>query len=178
MNRKTKNMIYSALFAALCCIGTLVFQIPVPATQGIVHPGDAFVILSGVVLGPIYGFMAAGIGSALANLLAGHLIWAPATFVIKGSLALVSGFIYIWCMKHGKSRYLALTLAGIANMVIVAVGYFLYGGAVVVGFPAAATGIPMDLLQGFVGLILSQALYPILHKIPEIRDYMKSAVSQ
>lgn len=172
MNNTNKKVIYAALFAALCCIGTMVIQIPVPATQGIVHLGDAFVILSGVVLGPFYGFLAAGIGSALANLLAGHVIWAPATLLIKGGLALVSGLIWIWCKKHHKSRYIALTLAGVANMIMVALGYFLYGGAIVVGFPAAATGIPMDLLQGLAGLVLAQALFPILGAIPEIREFM------
>ena len=83
---KSKRMVYAALFTALCCVATLSIQIPIPGTTGFIHPGDAFVILSGVFLGPVFGGLAAGIGSALANLLGGHLIYIPATFFIKGGI--------------------------------------------------------------------------------------------
>lgn len=60
----------TALFAALACVATMSIRIPTPGTGGYIHPGDAIVILSGVVLGPGYGFLAAGIGSALSDLIA------------------------------------------------------------------------------------------------------------
>ena len=44
---QTKKLVYTALFTALCCVGTMVIQIPTPATHGYIHLGDAFVILSG-----------------------------------------------------------------------------------------------------------------------------------
>ena len=43
-------------------------RIPTPGTGGYIHPGDAIVILSGVILGPAYGFLAAGIGSCMSVL--------------------------------------------------------------------------------------------------------------
>ena len=52
---QTKKLVYTALFTALCCVGTMVIQIPTPATHGYIHLGDAFVILSGVILGKKYG---------------------------------------------------------------------------------------------------------------------------
>ena len=54
----------TALFMALCCVATMVIQIPSP-TQGYVNLGDCVVLLSGWLLGPWYGIAAAGIGSAL-----------------------------------------------------------------------------------------------------------------
>lgn len=40
----------TALFAALACVATMSIRIPTPGTGGYIHPGDAIVILSGVVL--------------------------------------------------------------------------------------------------------------------------------
>ena len=59
MKNQTKKIILAALFAALTCAATMSIQIPTPGTGGYIHPGDAIVILSGVILGPAYGFLAA-----------------------------------------------------------------------------------------------------------------------
>ena len=64
MNNNLKKLILAALFAALSCVATMSIRIPTPGTGGYIHPGDAIVILSGVILGPIWGFLAGGIGSA------------------------------------------------------------------------------------------------------------------
>ncbi len=44
---------------------TMFPQIPTPATNGYVHLGDSLVLVSAWALGPVYGPLAAGIGSAL-----------------------------------------------------------------------------------------------------------------
>ena len=73
MNSKStvtlKKLVMAALFAALACVATMSIKIPTPGTSGYIHPGDAIVILAGVVLGPAWGFLAGGIGSAMADLL-------------------------------------------------------------------------------------------------------------
>ena len=84
MNTSLKKIVMAALFAALACAATMSIRIPTPGTGGYIHPGDAIVILSGVVLGPVWGLLAGGIGSALADLLGGYLTYVPITFVIKG----------------------------------------------------------------------------------------------
>ena len=50
----------TALFAALACVATMSIRIPTPGTGGYIHPGDAIVILSGIILGPVYGMLAGG----------------------------------------------------------------------------------------------------------------------
>ncbi len=166
MNTNLKRLVTSALFAALACAATLSVRIPTPGTGGYIHPGDAIVILSGIVLGPVWGMLAGGIGSALADLLGGYFIYVPVTFVIKGLVALVSGLIYQKIGRTRKSRYAAVFISGIADTVFVAGGYFLcesmmYGSA-------AAASIPTNLIQGASGLILSLILYPVLIAIPDI----------
>ena len=158
----------TALFAALACVATMSIRIPTPGTGGYIHPGDAIVILSGVVLGPGYGLLAAGIGSALSDLIGGYFVYVPITFVIKGLVALVSGLIYQKMSHSGKNRYLAVILGGVTDIVFVAGGYFiceffLYGNG-------AAASIPANIIQGIGGLVISAVLYPVLIAIPDVRQ--------
>ena len=104
MKDNLKKHVITALFAALTFAATMAIRIPTPGTSGYIHPGDALVILSGVILGPSYGFLAAGIGSALADLLGGYFIYVPITFVIKGLIALLSGLIYQKAGREAKFR--------------------------------------------------------------------------
>ena len=64
----------TALFAALACVATMSIRIPTPGTGGYIHPGDAIVILAGIILGPVYGMLAGGIGSALSDLIGGYFV--------------------------------------------------------------------------------------------------------
>ena len=88
-----KRIAFSSLFAALCCIGTVVVQIPAPQ-NGFFNVGDVFVLLSGWFLGPLYGSLAAAIGSALADVIVGFPLYAPATFLIKGLDAAVAYLVW------------------------------------------------------------------------------------
>ena len=124
MNNNLKKLILAALFAALSCVATMSIRIPTPGTGGYIHPGDAIVILSGIILGPVWGFLAGGIGSALSDLIGGYFIYVPITFVIKGLVALAAGLLYQKVGKNQKSRYIAVILGGVADIILVAGGYF------------------------------------------------------
>lgn len=168
MNNNLKKLILAALFAALSCVATMSIRIPTPGTGGYIHPGDAIVILSGVILGPVWGFLAGGIGSALSDLIGGYFIYVPITFVIKGLVALAAGLLYQKIGKNQKSRYIAVILGGVADIILVAGGYFvcesfIYGAG-------AAASIPANIIQGIGGLVISCILYPILISIPNVRQ--------
>lgn len=168
MNSRLKKIVTSALFAALACVATMAIRIPTPGTSGYIHPGDAVVILSGVILGPGWGLLAAGIGSAMADLLGGYFIYVPITFVIKGAVAFAAGTVYRKIGNTEKSRYAAVILGGVCDIVLVAAGYFicevmLYGAA------AAAASVPANIVQGIGGLVMGVVLYPILLTVPDIR---------
>ena len=168
MNNNLKKLILAALFAALSCVATMSIRIPTPGTSGYIHPGDAIVILSGIILGPVWGFLAGGIGSALSDLIGGYFIYVPITFVIKGLVALAAGLLYQKVGKNQKSRYIAVILGGVADIILVAGGYFvceffIYGAG-------AAASIPANIIQGVGGLVISCILYPILISIPNVRQ--------
>lgn len=169
MNTKLKKIIMAALFAALACVATMSIRIPTPGTGGYIHPGDAVVILSGIILGPVYGFLAGGIGSAMADLIGGYFIYVPITFVIKGLVALVAGVLYQKVSRSKQTRYLGVILGGITDIVFVAGGYFLCE-SVLYGVAGAAASVPANIIQGVSGLIISFVLYPVLLAIPDVRQ--------
>ena len=168
MNSNLKKLLMTALFAALACVATMSIRIPTPGTNGYIHPGDAVVILSGIILGPVWGMLAGGIGSALADLIGGYFIYVPITLVIKGLIALIAGVIYQRIGKTSKSRYTAVILGGVTDIILVAGGYFLCE-SFMYGISGAAASIPANIIQGVGGLIIACILYPALISIPDIR---------
>lgn len=171
MKNNTKKLVLGALFAALTCVATMIIKIPTPGANGYIHPGDVLVILSGIMLGPVHGFFAAGIGSALADLLSGYSIYAPITFVIKGMVALCGAYAYRSLIR--RSRNLSLFICGLINMIFVVGGYFGFE-ALIYQVPAAIVSIPGNLIQTGSGMVLTFILYPVLASIPEIKRMSQS----
>ena len=145
-HNKMMRMAQTGLLTALVCAATMVIRIPTP-NGGYVNIGDALVLLSGWMLGPVYGFFAAGVGSALADLLWGYGSYVPGTLIIKGCMGLVAA------LTVRKSRL----LGGIAGEVIMVGGYFLYESTLLGYGMAAAASIPGNAVQGVVGLVLDHS---------------------
>lgn len=162
MKNNTRKLIISALMAAITCIATMIIKIPVPATGGYINLGDGAVILSGFMLGPLYGGIAAGLGSALADVFSGYAIYAPATFIIKAAMAAVSGIII---KKSSKISIIKTLAAGIICEIIMAVGYLLFE-AFILGYGAGASAaVAGNIIQGICGIILSAVLVPTAGKL-------------
>lgn len=173
MKNNTKKWILTALFAALSCAATMSVRIPTPGTGGYIHPGDAIVILSGIILGPVWGFFAGGIGSCMSDLLGGYLVYVPITFLIKGLVALGSGMLYRRISHPGCSNRricTAVAAGGILDIIFVAGGYFLFE-FILYGAGAAAS-VPANIIQGASGLVLSLLLYPVLACVPDVKKML------
>lgn len=163
-----KKIVMAALFAAFACVATMSIRIPTPGTGGYIHPGDAVVILAGVILGPVWGLLAAGIGSALADLIGGYFFYVPITFVIKGIVAFTAGVLYQKVGKTPRSRWMAVVLGGVGDILLVTGGYFLCE-SLIYGAAASAASVPANLIQGVSGLVIGIFLYPVLIAVPDIR---------
>ena len=175
-----RRLTLAAMFAALTFLATSVLRIPTPSL-GYIHTGDAFVLLSGFILGPLDGALAAGTGSMLADLLGGYPVWAPGTFIIKFLTACTASLIWRICSgEYGKVSRPALRIlaAGVIAEAVMTAGYFLYeillvlfagGGFTRAGFlsaaAAAAAGLPFNAVQGFTGILLSMLMLPVFHRI-------------
>lgn len=157
-----RRWIITALFTALVTIGTILIQIPTPATQGFINFGDVFVFITGALLGPMPGLLAGGLGSALADMLSGYMHYSPWTLVIKGVEGLIVGLL-VYKQWQGRTRLvlpiIAMTLAG-AWMIG---GYFV-AGIFMYGWKVALTGIPGNAVQAVVSIIISTPLLLPLRK--------------
>ena len=167
----SKHLTFSAVFAALCCVGTLIVHIPLP--NGYLNTGDVFVLLAGWFLGPLYGAVAAGVGSALADIISGYAVYAPATFFIKAAVALCAFFLCSLLKKVIKKDGLdflpRLTSALIAECVMV-LGYFIYE-SFLYGFAGALSAVVGNLTQGAVCLALATILFSMLYPIRPVRRF-------
>lgn len=157
----TKKIVFAAMFAALACVATMVIKIPSPL-NGYINLGDCIVLLAGWMLSPLYGFMAAGLGSAMADLFSGYAAYTPATFIIKGLMALIA--FYGFKILHNKIGSLASRIiTGAVAEVVMVMGYFVFEGFLY-GFAPSAVNIPANSVQGVAGLILGCVLVKIFEK--------------
>ena len=98
--QRTRMVVMAAAFAALACVATMVVKVPSP-TGGYMNLGDTVVLLGGYLLGPAWGALAGSIGPALADVLLGSPIYAPATLVIKAGMAALAAACH---QAFGKGR--------------------------------------------------------------------------
>lgn len=180
-----RTITFTGIFAALTLLATYIIKVPTP-TMGYIHLGDTFVILSGLFLGPVYGSLAAGIGSGLSDLLGGYAAWVPGTFIIKFLTALTAAKLFQLLSRRnkGKASERAVIVSGVAGEIVMVFGYFLYnilmltltaGALTGAGLASAAAAslaeIPFNVVQGLAGIILSSILYPVLYRafVKEVR---------
>ena len=161
MHSKTKKLVTAALMAALACVATMLIQIPSPL-KGYLNFGDCVVLLSGWMLSPGYGFLAAGLGSELADLFSGYVIYAPATFLIKGTMALVAFACYSMMHKRLGGLF-SRVLGGVLAEAAMVMGYFVFEGFLY-GFAPSAVNIPANAMQGVAGVIIGMILIKLLEK--------------
>ena len=162
----TKKLVSTALLAALTCVATMIIKIPSPL-NGYINLGDGIVLLAGWLLSPWLGFLAAGLGSALADILSGYIIYGPATFLIKGLMALVAYYaVKLFPRKHHTLS--ARIVSAIAAEILMIAGYFLFAGFLY-GFGAAAMNIPANAVQGVAGIVIATVLMNIFDKNKSLR---------
>lgn len=158
----THTIVIAAVIASLTCVATMIIKIPSPL-KGYLNLGDCVVLLAGWVLPPVYGFLASGLGSSLADIFSGYIIYAPATFIIKGLMSLVAFYGYkLLHKKIGSS--LSQIVSGITAETIMVLGYFIFEG-ILYGFAPSVVNIPANGIQGIAGLILGCMLINLFEKI-------------
>lgn len=153
--KKPMLICLAGVFAALCCVATL---ISVPLPFGYFNLGDIFVLVSGWILGPI-GAIAAAIGSAAADLYLGFAIYAPATFIIKGGMALLAAYTYKWLGNKVTKKLPLLLLSAIIAECIMVGGYFAYEAFVLGYGMGALASVFGNCLQALSGIIGGTALF-------------------
>ena len=170
----TKRIVLAALMAALTVVGSgLRVKLPsaVLGTNAF-HLGNIFCALSGILLGPGLGGLAAGLGSAIYDMFDPMYIsecWI--TFLMKGAYGLVTGLIVWFGKKH--DGYVKATVATTAGAVVYAVLYLLKNylkGIWVKGMAPAASAlallekIPPTIFNAIVAILFAPMLANAIRK--------------
>jgi uncharacterized membrane protein len=148
----TKKLCYTALMTAVTFV--MIFAVRIPIPNGYIHLGDAAVFLSGYILGPVLGPLAACIGAASADYLSGFSVYIIPTIFAKGTMA--------WLTAYGvqKSTSRAGMIAAMTGgaLAMTAIYYIseilIYGNAI-----SPLVDVPFNLLQAGVGLGIAVLLF-------------------
>lgn len=179
---KEKSTIFKiatvGVFGALVFVSSMI-SVPIPVAIGDVtriHLGNIFCLLSGLVLGPVGGGLAAGIGSALYDITnPAYIASAPFTFLFKFILALVAGLVAYSRGKNGRNvkfNILGCALGQIAYIVLYLTKSFvtgiLEGSAVGAIIPSIITKLGTSSINAVIAIVfavpLCMAVRAALHK--------------
>lgn len=159
----TYRIVFIAVMAAVVCVVTF-FRFPLFGSK--VHLANAMCLLSGMLFGPVGGGVAAGLGSALYDVLFGgyDIVQALITFVSKFLMAAVCALL----IGKKKEAHLRVALASVAGAATYVVLYmlktFIYQ-AFVYGYPmetvwlTMGSKLPASLINAVVGVIVSCILF-------------------
>lgn len=111
----TKRIVLAALMAALTVVGSAL-RITIPIDIGgntSFHLGNIMCALSGILLGPSLGGLAAGLGSAIYDMTnPAYISEAWLTFLMKGAYGLVPGLIMLLWKKNWGCIKAAIATSG------------------------------------------------------------------
>ena len=170
----TRKIVFIAMMAALTAAGSalrITMPLSIAGTTSF-HLGNIMCALSGILLGPWFGGLAAGLGSAIYDMFNPLFIQeAWLTFLMKGVYGLCAGFI----AHAGKQEpgYVKSVLASFAGAVSYAVLYLIksYFKAIwVQGVAANAAWIvvldklPATVFNGVVAVIFAPILAVAINK--------------
>ena len=164
----TQKICLTALFAALTCAGTLII---VPMPIGYFNLGDIILLCAAWSLGPMLGISAA-VGAALADVLSGYIIYAPATLVIKAAMVVCAALLHS-ALHHLPGKHVLRIVSSAAAELIMIAGYFLYDAAFLGYGMGAAASIPGNALQALCGVIGGTALMATLTANKRIAQFLR-----
>lgn len=144
-----KKICIIGMFMAVICMGTLIFKIPMPG--GYAHLGNGMILIAGVFLTGRESMVAAGIGSAMADVLGGYYIWIIPTLIIKTVMGYIAG------MKLNVAGYILATIWMIF-------GYFMAGIFIMGSVSASLAQIPGLVMEGLAGIVLCMVCSMYLKK--------------
>ncbi|UQK61459.1 ECF transporter S component [Ezakiella coagulans] len=179
-NYTTKKIAIVALMIGLVYVGSLIsFYIPVGiGTPTRLHLGNGFCLLSGMILGPIWGGFAAGVGSVFLDLTnPAYIAGAPITFIFKFLMGAVCGAIAMDKSGHGinKRKNLIGGILGQLTYIVLYIGKTFLSLNLLFGVPkegawgVLATKLGSSAINAVFAVLISMALMLVINSRPEVR---------
>ena len=164
----TRKIVFAAMMAALTAAGSalrITMPLSIAGTTSF-HLGNIMCALSGILLGPGLGGLAAGMGSAIYDMFnPAYIDEAWLTFLMKGVYGLAAGLVLKLSRK--KPGYFSCILASLAGALSYAVLYLIksyYKAILVQGVAAGAAWIvvldklPATVFNGAVAVVFAPVL--------------------
>lgn len=179
-NYTTKKIAIVALMIGLVYVGSLIsFYIPVGiGTPTRLHLGNGFCLLAGLILGPIWGGFAAGVGSVFLDLTnPAYIAGAPITFIFKFLMGAVCGAIAMDKSGHGinKRKNLIGGILGQLTYIVLYIGKTFLSLNLLFGVPkegawaTLATKLGSSVINAVFAVLISMALMLVINSRPEVR---------
>jgi uncharacterized membrane protein len=165
----TRRIAMAGLLAALTAVGSAL-RITIPVTIGgtsAFHLGNIFCALSGILLGPGLGGLAAGLGSAIYDMTnPAYISEAWLTFLMKGAYALAAGLTWKVLPLKPYLKDLLGTTAGAVTYAVLYLGKTCLKGMIVSGltFNAALIATAAKLPATTFNMAVAIVVAPILSK--------------
>ena len=176
-----KKIVYIGVLAALVCVVTF-FRFPLLGSK--VHFANAMCLLSGLLLGPVSGGLAAGFGSALYDALFGGygLLDCAVTFVTKFLMAWICAKIAFAGDKEAKHPAWNIAASVIGALSYVALYMvktflfqkFIYGYPAETVFATMLSKLPASLINAVAAMIAAPILYTALRAALERAGILKA----
>lgn len=164
-----QKTVYIAVLAALVCVVTF-FRFPLLGSK--VHFANAMCLLSGLLMGPLSGGLAAGIGSVLYDALFGGYgpLDCAVTFVSKFLMAWVCAKIAFAMGKeagsHGQNTAAcvagALTYVALYMLKTFIFQMFVYGYPMETAVVTMGSKLPASLINAAAAMVAAPILYAAL----------------
>lgn len=160
IQNKVLRLVLLAMFTAAIAVTTAYVSIPT-GMGGYIHVGDGIIFMGAMLLGPA-GAIAAGLGSALADILCAYTIFAPGSFVVKAAMGAIVGIFYRH--KDGIASFFINIVLFIVAEIVMILGYFGYE-CIIWDFNAALAEVPANAIQACAGIIIGAVSAPLVKKI-------------
>lgn len=147
--KTTLKTVVTALFAALICLAAMLVQIPIPPTVGYANLGGGVILIAAFLIQPWSAVVAAGVGSALADVLSGYVAFVPGTLVIKAGVALIAARLFRKQAANGFSGKTLIRMAAscVSAEAFMVAGYFFYEAVLMGVGLGAATWAAIELAK-------------------------------
>lgn len=167
-NKNALKVAVVAVLTAVVVVFTLVVRIP--TAKGYLNLCDVAIMFIALTFGPWSAFIAAGLGTALADLISGYAQWAPISFLVHG----VEGLLVALIVRQKGDAPVTLVrkiLAALVCVATVSLGYFALSTLFISTASVAAAEIPGNIMQSGVGFVLGIAIATAVKKAyPPVRS--------
>ena len=165
MKDSIKKPVLAAVFCAMTLAVTLL-RIPLPASGGYIHIGDAVIYLCASFLPLPFAMASAALGGLLSDILAGAAIWVPATVLLKAAIPLffTSREKKILC----RQNVLALVFAGLVTVI----GYYLAEVVLFGNWTVPLLSVPGNLAQAVCSALAFLGVGASLDRL-KAKEYLK-----